>query len=68
MEEYFSVLFDCIEVLPPELVIHRLTGDGPKSILIEPQWTGNKKAVLNAMKTAMDSAQVQQGKHLKINN
>ena len=68
MEEYFSVLFDCIEVLPPELVIHRLTGDGPKSILIEPKWTGNKKAVLNAMKTAMDSAQVQQGKHLKINN
>lgn len=68
MEKYFSVLFDCIEVLPPELVIHRLTGDGPKSILIEPQWTGNKKAVLNAMKTAMDSAQVQQGKHLKINN
>ena len=68
MEEYFSVLFDCIEVLPPELVIHRLTGDGPKSILIEPQWTGNKKAVLNAMKTAMDFAQVQQGKHLKINN
>ena len=68
MEKYFSVLFDCLEVLPPELVIHRLTGDGPKSILIEPQWTGNKKAVLNAMKTAMDSAQVQQGKHLKIDN
>ena len=64
MEEYFSVLFDCIEVLPPELVIHRLTGDEPKSILIEPQWTGNKKAVLNAMTTAMDSAQVQQGKHV----
>ena len=43
MGEYFSVLFDCIEVFPPDLVIHRLTGDGPKSILIEPRWTGNKK-------------------------
>ena len=64
MEEYFSVLFDCLEVLPPELVIHRLTGDGPKSILIEPQWTGNKKAVLNAMRTAMDTARVQQGRLL----
>lgn len=64
MEEYFSILFDCIEVLPPELVIHRLTGDGPKSILIEPQWTGNKKAVLGAMKTAMDAADVQQGRKL----
>ncbi len=62
MEEYFSVLFDCLEVLPPELVIHRLTGDGPKSILIEPQWTGNKKAVLNAMRTAMDAANVKQGR------
>jgi len=67
MEEYFSILFDCIEVLPPELVIHRLTGDGPKSILIEPQWTGNKKAVLNAMRTAMDEADVQQGKRLLTN-
>lgn len=65
MEEYFSILFDCIEVLPPELVIHRLTGDGPKSILIEPKWTGNKKAVLNAMRTAMDEASVLQGKRLQ---
>ncbi len=65
MEEYFSVLFDCIEILPPELVIHRLTGDGPKSILIEPKWTGNKKAVLNAMRTALDKAEVRQGRHIR---
>ena len=64
MEDYFSVLFDCIEALPPDLVIHRLTGDGPKSILIEPRWTGNKKAVLNAMRTAMDTAHLQQGRRL----
>ena len=64
MEEYFSVLFDCIEALPPDLVIHRLTGDGPKSILIEPKWTGNKKAVLNAMRTAMDTFETQQGRRL----
>ena len=64
MEDYFSVLFDCIEALPPDLVIHRLTGDGPKSILIEPRWTGNKKAVLNAMRTAMDTTHLQQGRRL----
>ena len=64
MEEYFSVLFDCIEAFPPDLVIHRLTGDGPKSILIEPRWTGNKKAVLNAMRTAMDTTHLQQGRRL----
>lgn len=65
MEEYFSVLFDCLEVLPPSLVIHRLTGDGPKSLLIEPQWTANKKLVLNAMNRAMEAAGVQQGRRFR---
>lgn len=61
MEEYFTVLFRCLEVLPPSLVIHRLTGDGPKSLLIEPKWSANKKMVLNAMRRAMDEAGLQQG-------
>ena len=65
MNDYFDILFDCLEVLPPNLVIHRLTGDGPKSILIEPQWTGNKKAVLTAMRTAMDAKPVQQGRNFR---
>ena len=62
MEDYFSVLFDCLEVLPPSLVIHRLTGDGPKSLLIEPQWTANKKMVLNAMNRALEERNVRQGR------
>ncbi|MCI8632932.1 MAG: TIGR01212 family radical SAM protein [Lachnospiraceae bacterium] len=62
MEDYFAILFRCLEVLPPSLVIHRLTGDGPKSLLIAPQWSANKKLVLGAMQRAMDEADVQQGR------
>lgn len=50
MDEYFDLLEKCLSIIPPSVVIHRLTGDGPKSLLIEPQWTADKKRVLNAMK------------------
>ena len=47
MEEYCSLVIKCLKLLPPETVIHRMTGDGPKRILIEPAWSGDKKKVLN---------------------
>ena len=47
MEEYCSLVIKCLKLLPPETVIHRMTGDGPKRILIEPAWSGDKKRVLN---------------------
>lgn len=65
MDEYFALLFRCIQRLPPDLVIHRLTGDGPKRLLIAPQWTGDKKRVLNEMRRQMDLYGVVQGKHYK---
>ncbi|MCR4688125.1 MAG: TIGR01212 family radical SAM protein [Saccharofermentans sp.] len=49
MEEYFDIVFDLIKLLPDNMVIHRLTGDGPKNLLIAPDWTRNKRAVLNYM-------------------
>lgn len=49
LEEYLSILADCLRVLPPEMIIHRLTGDGPKRILLAPVWSGDKKRVLNEM-------------------
>ena len=61
MEEYFGLLFDCIRRLPPDMVIHRLTGDGPKRILIAPKWTGDKKRVLNALRREMEAQDVRQG-------
>ena len=62
MEDYFHLLCACIERLPPEMVIHRLTGDGAKRDLIAPLWSGDKKCVLNALRRYMDEHDAQQGK------
>ena len=62
MEEYFDILFECIRRLPQDMVIHRLTGDGPKRILIAPLWTGEKKRVLNAMNAELKKRNIYQGK------
>jgi len=61
MEEYIALLERCIARLPREMVIHRLTGDGAKKNLIAPLWTGDKKRVLNAIRTTFVSHDVQQG-------
>lgn len=53
MEEYVALVRRCVAVLPPEMVVHRLTGDGPKRLLIAPQWSGDKKRVLNAINRAL---------------
>ena len=49
LDEYLEVVGKCLQVLPKETVIHRLTGDGPKKLLIAPLWSGNKKLVMNSM-------------------
>ena len=49
LEEYSSLVAAAISVLPKDMVIHRITGDGPKKILIEPKWSANKKLVLNTI-------------------
>lgn len=63
MEEYFDILFDCLERLPEGMVIHRLTGDGAKRDLIAPKWTGDKKRVMNTLKTEMEIRDIRQGKY-----
>ena len=60
-EEYIRILEACLAVLPPDLVIHRLTGDGPKKDLLAPLWSANKKQVLNAIRAAFARDQVRQG-------
>ena len=49
MEEYVELIHDAIEVLPEDIVIHRMTGDGAKKTLVAPMWSGDKKRVLNAL-------------------
>ena len=46
-DEYIDILKACVEVIPKDVVIHRLTGDGDKRILVAPLWSGNKKHVIN---------------------
>ena len=61
MEEYFDILFECLQRLPPDMVIHRLTGDGPKRSLIAPLWTADKKRVLNALNRELERRDIRQG-------
>ena len=62
MEEYFEVLGMCLANLRPDIVVHRLTGDGPKSLLLSPSWTGNKRLVLNSMQKYLKEHDIWQGK------
>jgi len=48
-EKYFELLKKIVPLLPPNMVVHRLTGDGPKKILLAPEWTKNKRQVLNEL-------------------
>ena len=60
--EYIDLLCDCIEALPPGVVIHRLTGDGDKKLLVAPLWSGDKKRVLNEINKALRDRNVVQGR------
>ena len=61
MEEYFKILGNALKIIPKDVVIHRLTGDGPKKILIAPLWTAQKKVVYNAMNKYFDEINLIQG-------
>ena len=61
MEEYIHLLLQCIRLLPPDMVIHRISGDGPKKLLIAPEWSGNKRAFLNAFSRTLRESGCFQG-------
>ena len=60
-EEYYDLICRCLRRLPPDMVIHRLTGDGPKRILLAPLWTGDKKRVLSGLNRELQRQNVRQG-------
>jgi len=65
-EEYLDTLILCIENLHPDIVIHRVTGDGRGSDLIAPDWSRNKKDVLNSLHHLLKLRGARQGDRLKI--
>ncbi len=65
LDEYLDILVACIEHIPKEIVIHRITGDGPKNLLLAPLWSGNKKLVLNSIQKKFKLCDTWQGKALE---
>ena len=66
MEEYISLLGKCIARLRPDITIHRLTGDGPKELLIAPLWTSQKRTVLNTLHRYLKEQDIWQGKEYHV--
>ena len=64
LDAYIDILEQCLAVLPPKAVIHRLTGDGAKRDLIAPLWSADKKRVLNAIRAAFARDDLVQGSEL----
>lgn len=64
MDEYLAAIGAILPVLPKSMVIHRLTGDGPKNILAAPLWTADKKRVLNALSHYLKENMIYQGNDL----
>ncbi|MBW8005500.1 MAG: TIGR01212 family radical SAM protein [candidate division NC10 bacterium] len=62
MMEYVERVCDFLDLLPPSMVIHRLTGDPPRDLLLAPQWARHKWQVLNAIQAALDRRDSFQGR------
>ena len=61
-DEYISLIISCLEHLRPDMVIHRITGDGPKDLLISPLWASMKREVLNLLHHQMKENHNYQGR------
>lgn len=62
-EKYVALTADVLEVLPPEIVIQRLTADGYRDIFLAPVWAGNKLDVLNSINKELERRDSYQGKY-----
>ena len=60
-EHYLDLLVSCLAHLSPDIVIHRVTGDGPKDLLIAPKWSLDKRKVLNSLHHRMKEQGIRQG-------
>jgi len=64
-DDYIQLVVDQLELLPPEMVIHRITGDGPINLMIGPMWSVNKWDVLNGIDAELERRGSWQGKHFE---
>ncbi|MNL79034.1 hypothetical protein D3C87_2055540 [compost metagenome] len=61
-DEYVELVVDTLERLPPEMIVHRLTGDAPRELLVGPMWSLKKWEVLNAFDAELKRRNTWQGK------
>ena len=61
-EEYTDLVISCLEHLSPDITVHRLTGDGPRDLLIAPMWSTRKRSVLNALHQELKNRGTWQGR------
>lgn len=64
-DAYIDLVIRCLEHLDPRIVIHRVTGDGPKELLIAPEWASHKREVLNLLHRRMKEEHAYQGKYFR---
>ena len=64
-DAYIDLVIRCLEHLDPRIVIHRVTGDGPKELLIAPEWASRKREVLNLLHRRMKEEHAYQGKYFR---
>ncbi len=62
MDSYVELVTDCLEIIPPEVTVHRLTGDARRDILISPVWSFNKRTILNRINDRLNLLDSWQGK------
>lgn len=67
-EQYIDLICRSITLLPPEVVIHRLTGDAPRNLLIGPKWSLKKWEVLNAIDKELNDKDLYQGLYFYTNS
>ncbi len=61
IEEYVDLVVRCLEIIPPEVTIHRLTGDVPRKILVSPEWSYKKRTILNLINSELKGRDTRQG-------
>ncbi|HAU86945.1 MAG TPA: TIGR01212 family radical SAM protein [Lachnospiraceae bacterium] len=62
MDEYIDLVIACLEVLPDHIVVHRITGDGPKDLLLAPDWSCRKREVMNRINQELAKRNTWQGR------
>lgn len=65
-DEYIKLVADILEILPPEMIVHRVTGDSPREALVAPQWSLKKWEILNDIDRELERRDSWQGKYYRI--